>query len=359
MSSTYALLLTLALSPLASAQAVDCKLARSPRDHALCSDKNLIALNTSIAASLQSLHDQLSPQSAALVDADQREWSQWVDLVCPAHAKGPLADQTRCLFTQYSARARDLNQTTHVGAAVIYTRAHFLYKPGDQPNQPSSNPTYLGFGYGSLRWPQIDSKSALTPTDTTWNETIQRQAAKLGAGAFNAGENVTFDTAVNSLEAIEGGYTLDAANGRLIEVTLLTSSYVWVPSASILTIRSSFLWWLDRNRQLIAADVFLPASAWQEYLVSVATARLQENARLKSLLRPDAQLEQALRQAVPQPTNWTLSQNGLTLTFLQGAVAANSAGQPHVFVSWEDLKPFLQPTLDPATLPPRLPKPAQ
>src|SRR5215469_5992815 len=131
MSSTYALLLTLALSPLASARAADCKLAQSPREHAVCSDKNLTAFDNQITAGLKSLHDQLSPQSAALVDSDQREWSQWVDLVCPAHAKGALADQTRCLFTQYSARARDLNQTTHIGAALIYTRAHFLYKPGN------------------------------------------------------------------------------------------------------------------------------------------------------------------------------------------------------------------------------------
>ena len=98
-------------------------------------------------------------------------------------------------------------------------------------------------------------------------------------------------------------------------------------------------------------------SAWQEFLASVATGRLRANFRLKTLLRDDPILEDAVGQSTPQPSNWTLTQNGLTLTFLQGLVAANPAGMPRVFVSWEDLKPFLQPTLNPTTLPARLPKP--
>jgi len=155
----------------------------------------------------------------------------------------------------------------------------------------------------------------------------------------------------------DADYNLDAANDRLIEVSLIVSSYVWVSGASPLTIRSSFLWWLDRNRELSAEDVFPPLSAWQAYLVSVASGGLQANPRLTPLLREDPQLASAVEQSVPQTSNWTLTKNGLTITFLRGMVAANTVGMPHVFVSWEDLKPFLEPTLNTTTLPTRLPKP--
>jgi uncharacterized protein YecT (DUF1311 family) len=359
MRPTFVFLLTLAFSSAAVAQSFDCKLAQTPREHAVCSDRNLAALDAGISAALKSLHDQLSPESAALVDSDQREWLQWIDLVCPEHAKGPLADQTRCFYNQYSARARDLKKTAHIGTAIIFPRAHFLYQSGSQSSKLPS-PDYPGFGYGSLRWPQIDIKPrALTPAEAAWNQAIKERAAKLGAGVFDAGQSLTFDTAVNALEDIDTDYSVDAANDRLVEVSLIVRSYLWVSGAHPLTIRSSFLWWLDRNRELTTEDVFLPVSAWQAFLASVATGRLQANSRLKPVLRDEATLNGAAQQSAPQASNWTLTQNGLTIIFLQGMVAANVAGMPRVFISWEDLKPFLEPALNPATLPARLPNPVR
>ncbi len=356
----HALLLTFALFPLASAQGLDCKLAQSPRERAVCSDRNLAALDAGISAALKSLHDQLSPESAALVDSDQREWLQWIDLVCPEHVKGPLADQTRCFYNQYTARARDLNKSVHIGNAIIFPRAHFLYRSGSQVSKlPSSD--YPGFGYGSLRWPQVDIKpdqksNPLAPALAAWNKAIQERAAKLGGGAFDAGQRLSFDTSVNALEDLDTDYIVDAANDRLIETSLFVRSYLWVPGASPLTLRSSFLWWLDRNRELAPEDLFLPLSAWRAFVASVATGRLQANTRLKPVLRDEATLNGAAQQSAPQASNWTLTQNGLTITFPPGMVAANVAGTPRVFISWEDLKPFLGPDLNPATLPSRLPR---
>lgn len=392
MRSTYALLLTIALSLPTVARGADCKLAHSPREQAICSGPHLSALDNEISASYKSLHDQLSPQSAALLESDQHEWSQWIDLVCSEHPRPPGAPAepphhfgnlgapgqnpeslpgaeapnslSRCLQDQYTARARDFKKSAHIGAAIIFSRAHFLYKSGADLNTTAINnvsgPEYPGFGYGTLRWPQIDIKSGpISPTDTAWNNAIRMRASRLSAGISDAGQNATFDTAVNALENINADYTLDAANGRLIEVSLTVNSYVWVTGASPLNIRSSFLWWLDRNRELTAEDIFNPASAWADFLASVATGRLQENERLKPLLREDAVLSSAVGQSAPQPTNWTLTKNGLTVTFPQGMVAANPAGMPRVFISWEDLKAFLEPNLNTTTLPTRLPKSAQ
>ncbi|HXS12114.1 MAG TPA: lysozyme inhibitor LprI family protein, partial [Acidobacteriaceae bacterium] len=149
-------LLILALTSLASAQTFDCKLAQSPREKAVCSDTRLSALDAEIGANYKNLRARLSPESAALVQSDQREWLHWIDLVCPASGKGVAANQTQCLQNQYLTRAHDLakDKIAPLGSTVIFPRSHFLFKPGNAPT--SGPPVDPGFGYGSLRWPQID-----------------------------------------------------------------------------------------------------------------------------------------------------------------------------------------------------------
>lgn len=74
MRSIQCLLLALGLYPFAVAQSFDCKLAKSPREHGICSDEKLAALDSAVSAAYKSLRAQLSPESAALVQSDQREW---------------------------------------------------------------------------------------------------------------------------------------------------------------------------------------------------------------------------------------------------------------------------------------------
>ena len=83
MRSIHIPLLTLAFSLFAAAQSFDCKLAKSPREHAVCSDKELAALDSAASAAYKSLRAELSPESAAIVQSDQREWLHWLDVVCP------------------------------------------------------------------------------------------------------------------------------------------------------------------------------------------------------------------------------------------------------------------------------------
>jgi len=350
-------IVVLALASAAAAQVPDCKLAQSPREHAICSDARLRALDAQISAAYTSLLAQLSAESAALVQSDQSEWLRWIDLICPAHGKGVASDQTRCLYNQYGARARDLKQTAQIGSAVIFPRARFLYRTADQSFQPHTR-DYPGFGYGALRWPQIDLKSGpLPPSCAAFNEAIQSHAGKFGAGPFDAGQSVTFDTAVNASETIDAAYTIDAANDRLLEISLFTVNYLWVSGAAPLTTRTSFLWWLDKNRELTADDIFASDSPWRQFVPSVATARLQDNTALKPLLRGDATIEGAVQQSAVLPSNWILTHNGLRIIFPVGMVAANPAGMPRVFISWNDLNFVLGSNFDHSTLPPPLPKP--
>jgi uncharacterized protein len=351
MGRTIVLLLTLSAIP-AFAQSFDCKLAQSSREKTICADTRLPALDAELDANYKSLRAQLSPESAAQVQSDQREWLHWIDLVCPANGKGAAANQASCLQNQYFTRVNDLKHITPLGSTVIFPRAHFLYKPG---NTQPANPIDPGFGYGSLRWPQIDIKpDKPNAAQTTFNSAAKLRAAELAVG-FSNENTATFDTAVDASGAIDAYYNIEAANDRLIDVTFTDGAYPWGaahPTAS----RTSFLWWLDQSRELTASDIFQRDSAWQQGIVPLTIDSLNANADIKQWLWKGSQLQGAVQSAVLEPANWTPTRDGLTITFGQYAVGPYSIGMPEAHLSWTDLKPYLEPTFNPRTLPAPIPK---
>lgn len=350
------LLLTFGLCPFAVAQSFDCKLAKSPREHSVCSDKNLAALDSAVSVAYKTLRSQLSPESAALVQSDQREWLHWLDLVCPAHGKGIAEDMNRCLSNEYTRRERDLGQVVHIGNMLLFPRSHFLYKAGSSTDEFMADVgNYPGFGYGSLRWPQIDTQPArLQPAYTEWNSAVKMKAAKLAVGIDPEGKKANFDSAVDAYGTIDGSYTVEAVNDHFIDVSLIHMGYGW-GAAHPLTGQTSFLWWFDRNRELTISDVFIPQSKWQAKLTSLAVSDLRAQPDLKGFLRVD--MEHTVSETVSNPSNWTLNRDGLTITFGQYAIGPYALGMPEAHISWSNLKPYLAPDFQSIALPAPTSKP--
>ena len=348
MRSIHIPLLTLALSPFAAAQSFDCKLAKSPREQAVCSDKTLAALDSAVFAAYKSLRAQLSPESAALVQSDQREWLHWLDVVCPAHGKGIAADMNRCLANEYTNREHDLKQVVHIGSTLLFSRSHFLYKAG-RPNEEGVADNDPGFGYGSLRWPQIDIEpDQPNPAYAEWNSAVKQKAAKLAVGIDPEDKNV------DASGTIDGFYIVEAANDRFIDVSLINMGYGW-GAAHPNTAQTSFLWWLDRNRELTISDVFIAQSGWQDTLTALAVRNLRSQPDLKGMLGDD--IDKTVNETVSDGTAWTPTREVLTITFGQYAIAPYAAGMPEAHITWSDLKSYLAPDLQPTTLPSPVPKP--
>jgi uncharacterized protein YecT (DUF1311 family) len=347
MRLTNLAIFALGCGSIAAAQSFDCKLAQSPREHAVCSDPQLAALDRAVSSAYKSLRAQLSPQSAALVQSDEREWLHWLDLVCPAHGKGIADDIDRCLSNEYANRAGDLKHVEHVGGTLLYPRSHFLYKAASSnedlaPNDP-------GFGDGRLIWPQIDRQpDRPTPAYAEWNRAVTTRAAKLAVGIDSEDKNATFDTSVDASGTIDGSYIVKAANDRFLDISFIESGYGW-GAAHPLTGQTSFLWWLDRNRELALSDVFLPQSDWRDKLTALVLTNLRAQPGLKDTLGDN--LEEVVKETVSDPTAWTLTRDGLTITFSQYAIAPYAAGMPEAHIPWRDLMPYLAPSLQPATLP--------
>jgi uncharacterized protein len=347
--------LLLALTVSAAAQSFDCKLAQSPREKTVCADTRLSALDAEIAANFKNLRAQLSPESAALVLSDQAEWLHWLDLVCPAHGKGAAANQTQCLQNQYFTRAHDLAaaRITHLGNTVIFPRSHFLFKPG---SADTNNPISPGFGYGSLRWPQIDIRpDRPNPNQATWNAAAKTRAAKLAVG-FTDDKNATFSTAVDPAGVIDAYFTIAAANNRLIDVTFVDGTYSW-GAAHPISGSTSFIWWLDHSRELATTDIFQIDSGWQQKLVPLAIASLNSNSEIKNTLWKGDQLQKAVQSAAPEPANWTVTRDGLSITFSQYSVGPYYIGMPQAHIPWTQLTPTLATALNSSTLPAPIAKP--
>lgn len=353
MRSIHILLIALAVSRFAAAQSFDCKLAKSPREHAVCSREELAALDSAVSASYKSLRAQLSPESAVLVQSDQREWLHWLDVVWPANGKGIADDMNRCLSQEYTSRERDLKQFVTIGSTRLFVRSHFLYKAG------SSNGELLadndpGFGYGALRWPQIDIALARpNPAYAKWNSVVKNRATKLAVGINLEDKNATFDTAIDDAGTIDGFYIVEAANGRFIDVNLFDMTYGW-GAAHPLTDQMSFLWWLDRNRELTSSDIFLPHSDWEDKLTVLVIRNLRTQPDFKDLSDDVGKL---VKEAVSDVNTWTLTRDSLTITFGQYAIGPCSDGMPEAHIAWDDLKSYLAPDFQPTTLPAPISKP--
>lgn len=353
MRSIHILLLAVAFSPFAAAQSFDCKLAKSPRELAVCSDKELAALDSAVSAAYKSLRAQLSAGSAALVQSDQREWLHWLDRVCPEHGKGVAEDMHRCLMNEYTNREHGLRQVAHIGSAPIFPRSHFLYKTGSSDEEPVAG-NDPGFGYGTLRWPQIDIQPARpNPAFAEWNSAVKKRAALLAVGIDPEDKNANFETAVDASGTIDGFYTVEAVNDRFIDVSLIDSGYGW-GAAHPLTGQTSFLWWFDRDRELTISDVFTTRSDWQDKLTALAISNLRAQPNLNDMLGDD--IEKAVKETVSDRTTWTPTGDGLTITFGQYAIGPYAVGMPEAHIRWSDLKPYLAPDLQPTTLPGPTPK---
>jgi uncharacterized protein YecT (DUF1311 family) len=337
---TYALLLTLAVTPLAAAQSFDCKLAQSPREHAICSNMDLSALDSNVAAAYKAARSKLSPTAFALVQSDQRHWLRWLDKVCP-----PGDNIADCLTEHYNSRLRQLTRgiiTTN--GITFYPRAHYsvvpdIRKPEDRsPNDP-------GFIYDEDVFPQIDIRpDRPNPACAAWNATIQPQPST------NPSVNPYEDGVTRS----ETNYDVIAANDRLINISF--TGWFYSGGAHPQGGESSNLWWLDKRRALIASDVFRPGSGWQQKLVDPAIRKLQTGYSDDGLLTGD-RLRKAVTPAITRISAWNITSKGLTITFAIYEVGPHSMDEPDITFTWDELKPFLAPALQPSTLPSPLPKP--
>ena len=341
-----ALLLTLlAASASAFAAGIDCKLARTPRERAICSSPRLTADDARLSAAYQRLRSQLSPEGAAALTADQRSWLTYLDSACPPHARAERANLGNCLSEEYSTRLLQLTQVTRLQTGnLAFTRAAFVVLP-NTPEAEKSAPGNPGFGIGRFAWPQIDRP---TPQQQAFNAAAQKAAVSITPDPKQAG--TTPRAASDGDSQVDVTYAILGQNARLLIVSYELFSMTY-GAAHPSTFDFNLTFRLDTGAALKPQDIFRPAALTSPTLASAVVRKLQADPDIKSMLWEGDELHKGIREGLSDTRNWTLSSTGFTVTYGQYQVAPYVAGMPAATFSWKELAPMLNPALNPADLP--------
>ncbi|SEG65978.1 Protein of unknown function [Bryocella elongata] len=343
-------LLVLALAAWTSAHAAsfDCKLAKSPREKAICADPRLSDLDTKIAVGYKTLLQQLSPRAAGEVRDDQRAWLRWLDQSCPLPASPEDFKIETCLSNAYQSRLENLAPVrAGDGSSVFYPRAAFGYKKESGETLAPNDP---GFGTCEFSWPQMD---ASTPNAAAWNAAAYKAALNL-AQDDDKKPPVDFASYDCGGGTIDIDYDLLAANQHMIDVSFSVATYGY-GAAHPQESRVSLLWWLEQRRLVQVQDVLSNDNAARAKVVTLLVSRLK--ARIQDSGADDKSLNGSTTDELASTSEWTLSNSGLMITFNPYEVGPWALGAPTVCASWADLKPAMNPALRtqdlPALLPPR------
>jgi len=333
------------IAPLAHAASFDCKLAHTPREHAICDDPKFAELDSRLTLAYKTMLSHVSPAGAAIVQSDQHNWLSWLDSACLPPERTSPAINRQCLTDEYTNRLIHLVAgPTLPDGHTFFSRSHYVFVPAN--NAPTGSGVVTGFGEGFFFWPQIDRP---TPHEAAWNRAIYAYVVSLTSDTSH--HPTSFDNAVDPATETSLPYLIRSANSKLISVRHRNYSSL-LEGGNVSNVARTFNWWLDRDRPVQASDIFLDSTHWQTLLIDPAIAKL--NVTLKHAVLDGDELRERVAEGIANPNQWTLSSSGLELVFSEYTVTPFVDGNVLIDFSWPELKPYLNPAFDPTLLPPLL-----
>ena len=112
----------------------------------------------------------------------------------------------------------------------------------------------------------------------------------------------------------------------------------------------------DVNSYLTLA-AFVVAAILYGFVRWLKLVETREKAKLDSHDKIEIAKIGKMKLTVSDPATWTLTRDGLTITFGQYAIGPYALGMPEAHISWSDLKSDVASDLQPTTLPAPTPKP--
>lgn len=335
----------IATTSAAHAAVLNCKLAHSAREKAVCASPSLLAKDRQMGTAYAALHARLSAASFSVVQSDQRNWLTYLDASCPAHGLATGYKMPKCLGEKYDNRLNDLKLIHGAsGSLTLFTRAHYFTVPASADDLKNRPPYSPGFGDYVYRWPQWDQPDA---AHAGWNAAIAAYVLSLTANTDRPHPSSLEQAAVAN-QAITLDFAVRGSNAHYIVVEF-QQFYEGFGAHPLTSIREH-TYNLATQRALDATDVFSGTSGWATALQPVAYARLKAQPDLSPYILDDS-APKGVVDGLGDTAEWILTPNRFTLRFAQYQVAAYVAGMPSVHFTWAELKPYLNPAFHPETLP--------
>jgi uncharacterized protein len=294
------------------AASFDCKKAHSPIERSVCADPKLSTLDSSISAAYGIAMQQLSPTGQALLRSGQRQWLTFVREVCSTAVEGDEADA--CLQTTYQERLSDLASLATTKGPYLFSRSEiYSAKNHDESGRPYQI---------HISTPRIDGPS--TPNTQHWNSLMASQAERAAESGCDATYGDEFFDAdfiyasarVISLRSTHWEYCHGAPHGYGG-----TTSFTYVTQPTL--------------RPLEALDLFVQGSGWEDFLT-----RRSYEALIKKAEGTEVD-EKQVGDIALDLYRWTLTKNGLLITFDPYMVLSYAQGATEVVIPWSDLAPFM------------------
>lgn len=309
-----ALIVACLIPSIASAASFDCDTAKSSIEKAVCADSALSALDSDISASYNDAMKRLSPKGQTILKDGQRQWLRFVRDRCMNLTS--LKDVDFCLTSQYKDRLKDLSQAAMSIGPYMFSRSDYFSASN---HDESGRPFEIHAGA-----PRIDAP--LSPMTERWNSEMSKQAkSAIGRGCDGqwGDEYFNYDRVYASAKAIsirttgwEYCHGTPNGHGGTSSTTDITQ---------------------PRFRPLETSDLFNPASAWEDYLTQRSYEVFERKAEGTEIDRD------RVEDAATEIRNWTLTQDGLLITFAPYTVLSYAFGTTEVIISWRDLRSFLAP----------------
>jgi uncharacterized protein YecT (DUF1311 family) len=340
----------------AAAASFDCKKATQPLDKRICGDAELSKLDEDLAAAYATAKAALSPDGQKILQTGQHDWLSYSRRICKTRLDPKIAKLVEesvedCLKGEYRNRTENL-------AAGVTQAGGFTFSQVDTYQAKEADPTvasgHTGFSYTQMGWPRIDVAPAGIDA-TPWNKAIAAAANKLAtsdtngtdaddagnqAGAAPAGSDPATtpspDQGDQDADDIDISYNFGLITPQMIsvELTIAVNGHGAAHPSGGSEVHNVFL---ADGHDLMAQELFRSDQDWQGYLLKRSHATWLE---IMSDA-PDMIDDKAIAKVVADPTNWQLTDKGLSLLFPTYSVGPDVVGEQQVDFTWDELKPYL------------------
>jgi uncharacterized protein len=330
----------------AHAASFDCAKAHTPQEKAICASPELSKADDRMAAAYKAALAAAPPKFHEQIRDAQRAWIRRISLNClPGNPNQPL---DACLRQAYDTRNHALDNTIVTAGGVKFISLSVSFTVPDSPSDADSDRQrgVSPVAVFDASWPQALSTS---PEWQAWNSAVEDRARQM-ASQGKAGRDPKWKPAWANDFDTDLETTLGLVTPRMVTATISNEWYshgAAHPNTDSLQLN----WMLEQKRVLKAEDVFRAGSGWQQILYD------RTDKYLHSALDPDSggdyqkfsapgQIAATLHKILEDPQNWTIDAKGITIVFQQYAVACRACTPEPFTMSWDSLKPILNPEFE-------------
>jgi uncharacterized protein len=302
----------------------DCGHASSPREHLICSDPELSALDGQLGKTYQEKRALLSPKGAELLKSSQRSWLRYISTVCaPEGPDAPSrAESKTCLKDEYTDRLEDLQGVAKRVGPYLFNRVDLYAVEPSGDNTGSKT----GFSVQHVSYPQIDN--ADSPELVAWNQQNVRSLS-----SADDCDDSSIDCEIN--------YELGIATPHLISVEWTHSTYFHgnAHGSWDVTIENTAI--TAPLRPLTESDIFGPGTAWVKPLKERLWRKLLESGWRPPENQSEDDIKSQLEDEFVNPDKWFFTNEGLRISFTAYEGGCYACTPQPITLSWAELKPLL------------------